>query len=460
MNGHRFDPTILREYDIRGIVGETLTTGDAKALGRSFGTVVARRGGRRICVGRDGRLTSPDLEDSLVAGLNDSGIHVVTIGLCPTPALYFAVQALDTDGGVMVTGSHNPPEYNGFKMTLGTGSFFGNDIRHLGELAAAGDYTRGSGQISNESILERYVDRIATDCRMGNRNLAVAWDSGNGSAGEAMEMLTARLPGRHVLLNSGIDGTFPAHHPDPTVVANLEQLIEAVQVEQCDLGIAFDGDGDRIGVIDGEGQVLWGDQLMTVWAEEVLAENPGATIMADVKASQVLFDRIGELGGLPLMWQTGHSLIKAGIAETGALLAGEMSGHVFFADKYYGYDDALYAAGRLLSCLSRDDRSLAEIRKNLPQVVNTPEIRFPCPEERKFEVVEEVRKRLAASGANVCDIDGVRVLTENGWWLLRSSNTQAALVARCEAATIADLELLKEELASQLRASGLEPPML
>ena len=460
MNGHRFDPTILREYDIRGIVGETLTADDALALGRSFGTVVARGGGQRICVGRDGRLTSQDLEDSLVAGLNDSGIHVVSIGLCPTPALYFAVQLLETDGGVMVTGSHNPPEFNGFKMTLGTGSFFGDDIRRLGEMAAAGDYTSGIGQISYEAILERYVDRIATDCRMGNRSLAVAWDSGNGSAGKAMEMLVARLPGRHVLLNSSIDGTFPAHHPDPTVAANLEQLIEAVQAEQCDLGIAFDGDGDRIGVVDGEGQVLWGDQLMTVWAEEVLAENPGATIIADVKASQVLFDRIDELGGHPLMWRTGHSLIKAGIAETGALLAGEMSGHVFFADRYYGYDDALYAAGRLLSCLSRDSRTLAEFRRNLPQVVNTPEIRFPCPEERKFEVVEEVRKRLAASGANVCDIDGVRVLTENGWWLLRSSNTQAALVARCEAPTISDLDPLKEELAGQLRASGLEPPML
>ena len=459
MNGHRFNPTILREYDIRGIVGDTLTLDDSVALGRSFGTVVARSGGKTVCIGRDGRLASPELQDGLVSGLNESGIHVVTIGTCPTPALYFAVQELETDGGIMVTGSHNPPEYNGFKMTLGTGSFFGKDISRLGEMAAAGDFTCGRGQTTHETILERYVDRIAADCRFGDRHLAVAWDSGNGSAGKAMEMLVARLPGRHVLLNTAIDGTFPAHHPDPTVIANLEQLIETVLVEQCDLGIAFDGDGDRIGVVDGEGQVLWGDQLMTVWAEEVLSENPGAAIMADVKASQVLFDRIHELGGVPLMWRTGHSLIKAGISETGALLAGEMSGHVFFADKYFGYDDALYAAGRLLSCLSRDARTLADMRKTLPQVVNTPEIRFPCPEERKFEVVEEVRKRLSQSGANVCDIDGVRVQTRNGWWLLRSSNTQAALVARCEAPTIAQLDPLKQELAGQLRASGLEPPM-
>jgi len=288
--------------------------------------------------------------------------------------------------------------------------------------------------------------------------LKVAWDAGNGSAGEAMVRIAGALPGEHLLLNEKIDGAFPAHHPDPTVVENLEQLRDVVLKEGCDLGIAFDGDGDRIGVIDGEGEILWGDQLMVVWSAEILAANPGATIIADVKASQVLFDQIAEMGGNPIMWRTGHSLIKAKMAETGALLSGEMSGHIFFADRYFGYDDALYAAVRLLSCLSQSDESLADIRKSLPQPFNTPELRFPCSEERKFEVVEEVRDRLTEAGANVSDIDGVRVLTDDGWWLLRASNTQDVLVVRCEAETPEGLERLKTALIKQARASGIEPP--
>ena len=290
------------------------------------------------------------------------------------------------------------------------------------------------------------------------RELKVAWDAGNGSAGEAMVKVCAELPGQHILLNERIDGMFPVHHPDPTVVENLQQLRDVVLAEKCDLGIAFDGDGDRIGVVDGDGEILWGDQLMVVWAADVLAAHPGATIIADVKASQVLFDQIAEMGGNPLMWKTGHSLIKAKMAETGALLSGEMSGHIFFADRYFGYDDALYAAIRLLACLSQRDDSLADIRRSLPQPLNTPELRFPCSEERKFVVVDEVRDRLAAEGANVSDIDGVRVLTEDGWWLLRSSNTQDALVARCEAETEEGLQRLKDALAAQVRLSGIEPP--
>ena len=397
------------------------------------------------------------MEEAVVAGANDSGIDVIRIGLGPTPMLYFAVNILHADGGIMVSGSHNPPEYNGFKMMIGTGPFYGDDIQKLGTIAAAADYAGGKGAHRDEAMLERYVDRVAQDYT-GGRELRIAWDAGNGAAGEAMAMLAQRLPGDHILLNEKIDGTFPAHHPDPTVVENLVQLRDTVLAEKCDFGIAFDGDGDRIGVIDGTGEILWGDQLMVIWAADVLAANPGATIIADVKASQVLFDQIAEMGGTPLMWRTGHSLIKAKMAETGALLAGEMSGHIFFADRYFGFDDALYAAVRLISSLARRDESLSDIRKRLPQSLNTPELRFPCSDERKFAVVEEVRDRLAAAGANVSDIDGVRVLTDDGWWLLRASNTQDVLVARCESATAEGLERLKSALIEQARASGIEPP--
>ncbi|MEX2453228.1 MAG: phosphomannomutase/phosphoglucomutase [Rhodospirillaceae bacterium] len=454
---HRFDPTILREYDIRGVIGRTLGTEDAYAIGRSFGTLIVRDGGSTVCVGYDGRLSSPELEEAVVAGLTDCGIDAVKVGLGPTPMLYFAVNVLDAAGGIMVSGSHNPPEYNGFKMMRGTRPFYGADILALGTIAAAADYVAGTGTSRSEPMLEPYVERILKDYT-GGRALKVAWDAGNGSAGEAMVRVTARLPGEHILLNETIDGTFPAHHPDPTVVENLAQLRDTVLAEKCDLGIAFDGDGDRIGVVDGRGEILWGDQLMVVWSEDVLREHPGATIIADVKASQVLFDQIAAMGGKPLMWRTGHSLIKAKMAETGALLAGEMSGHIFFADRYFGFDDALYAAVRLLGCLAGRPDSLADIRAGLPQPLNTPELRFPCSEERKFAVIDEVRARLAADGANVSDIDGVRVLTDDGWWLLRASNTQDVLVARCEAASGEGMDRLKAALVAQVRASGIEPP--
>ena len=457
MGAHRFDPTVLREYDVRGVVGETLSAADAYAVGRGFGTVAARAGGGEICVGRDGRLTSPELEAEVARGLADCGLDVVRVGLGPTPMLYYAVHALEAAGGVMVSGSHNPPEYNGFKMMLGTGAFHGDDIRGLGRIAAAGDYASGRGGGRTVPMLDRYVARVA-EGYSGGRGLRVAWDAGNGAAGEAMARLAALLPGRHLLLNETIDGTFPSHHPDPTVAENLAQLREAVLAEGCDLGVAFDGDGDRIGVVDGEGEILWGDQLMALWAEDVLAARPGAVVMADVKASQALFDRIAALGGAPLMWRTGHSLIKAGMAETGALLAGEMSGHVFFADRYYGFDDALYAAVRLLSFLAGRPDGLADIRKALPRLFSTPELRIPCGEDRKFAVVEEVKARLAAAGADVCDIDGARVRTGDGWWLLRASNTQAMIVARCESAAPDGLERLKAALAGQIAASGVAVP--
>jgi phosphomannomutase len=455
--GHRFDATILREYDIRGVVGKTLFEADARAIGRAFAVCLAEAGGKRVAVGRDGRLSSPALEKALVEGFAESGIDVVRVGLGPTPMLYFATATLDVDGGIMVTGSHNPSDYNGFKMVLGKKSFFGADIQRLGKIAASGEFRAGAGKVTSKEILDTYVARILKDYD-GKRPLKIVWDAGNGATGDALLKMAATLPGRHVLLNEKIDGNFPAHHPDPTEPKNLVQLQAAVAAEHADLGIAFDGDGDRIGVVDAKGRILWGDQLMTVLAADVIRVKPGATIIADVKASQVLFDEIARLGGTPLMWRTGHSLIKTKMAETGAPLAGEMSGHIFYADRYYGYDDAPYAAIRLIGILGRIEASLAELRDRLPQVVNTPELRFPCSDIRKFAVVSEVRDRLKKTGADLTDIDGVRVRTADGWWLLRASNTQDVLVARAEARDAKGLERLKSALVAELGQSGIAPP--
>ncbi|WP_198377634.1 phosphoglucomutase/phosphomannomutase PgmG [Neoroseomonas rubea] len=456
---HRFDQTVLREYDIRGIVGKTLKPEDAFAIGRCFGSVVVRAGGKRVAVGYDGRLHSPELEAQLVAGLRACGLEVVRIGLCATPMLYFAAYDQEADGAAMVTGSHNPPDYNGFKMMIGKKPFYGAAIQEIGRMAAEGDVVpERAGTDRTVDIAGRYADRVLQDWDGGDRKLKVVWDPGNGSAGPIVKALAARLPGTHFVINGDVDGNFPSHHPDPTVAKNLEQIIAEVAREKADLGIAFDGDGDRIGVVDDEGHILFGDQLLIVLARDVLKSKPGGTIIADVKASQVLFDEIAKAGGNPLMWKTGHSLIKAKMAETGSPLAGEMSGHIFFADKWYGFDDAPYSAVRLLGIIARMAGKLSEVRAALPQVINTPELRFNCEEARKFEVVREVKDRLAAEGAKVQDVDGVRVLTEDGWWLLRASNTQAVLVARCEASSEAGLERLKAQLVKQLVASGLEAP--
>jgi phosphomannomutase len=456
---HDFDPTMLREYDIRGIVGKTLHQSDAFAIGRCFGTVVARAGGHVVAVGYDGRLSSPDLEPSLVDGLKASGMEVVRVGLGPTPMLYYAAATLETDGAIMLTGSHNPPDYNGFKMVLKGKPFFGTQIRDLGAMAAAGDVVaEAAGSARDVDVAADYVARLISDWDGGDRILNVVWDNGNGAAGEALKRLVASLPGRHTVLFGEIDGRFPNHHPDPTVAKNLESLVAEVRAQKADIGIAFDGDADRIGVVDDTGAMMFGDQLLVVLARDVLKALPGSTIIADVKASQVLFDEIAKAGGKPLMWRTGHSLIKAKMAETGSPLAGEMSGHTFYADKWYGFDDALYAAVRLLGIVARMDGKLSDVRLALPQVVNTPELRFNCDDTRKFVVIEEVAARLKAAGAKLSDIDGVRVQTEDGWWLLRASNTQAVLVARCEATSEAGLERLKAALVDQLAASGLEAP--
>ncbi len=458
---YQFHPTVLREYDIRGIIGETLGADDARAIGRGFGTLLARAGGKKVAVGYDGRVSSTMLEEALVEALMATGLDVVRIGMGPTPMLYYAEASMpDVDGGIQITGSHNPANYNGFKMVFQGRPFFGADILKLGQMAAAGDWLDGQGSFEHRDIIDEYIDRLVEGLKgvAGDHlsQMRIGWDAGNGAAGPALELLAAKLPGEHHLLYTEVDGNFPNHHPDPTEEKNLADLKAIVAEKNLHFGIAFDGDGDRIGAIDGQGRVIWGDQLLMIYAEDLLRMMPGATIIADVKASRALFEKVAELGGKPLMWNTGHSLIKSKMKETGAPLAGEMSGHVFFAHEYYGFDDALYAAIRLIAASARLGKSVTQLRGEMPALVNTPEMRFQVDESRKFAVVDEVKARLSASGADVDFTDGVRVSTADGWWLLRASNTQDVLVARAESADHAGLDRLMEQIDAQLAASGLK----
>jgi phosphomannomutase len=458
---HQFHATVLREYDIRGIIGETLGAADAYAIGRGFATLLGRDGGTCVAVGYDGRVSSPMLEEALVRGINDAGLDALRVGLGPTPMLYYAEASIDeVQGGIQITGSHNPANYNGFKMVFRGRPFFGADIQLLGKMAAAGDWASGSGFSTQRAILENYVDRLVQGLDGIDRAqldaLSIGWDAGNGAAGPALELLVQKLPGKHHVLFTQVDGTFPNHHPDPTEEKNLADLKALVAREKLDFGVAFDGDGDRIGAIDGQGRVVWGDQLLMIYAEDLLKMEPGSAIIADVKASRALFDHVSAHGGHPTMWKTGHSLIKSKMKEIGAPLAGEMSGHVFFAHQYYGFDDALYAAVRLIAATARLGKSVTELRGAMPALVNTPELRFQVDEARKFAVVDEVKARLEAAGADIDGIDGVRVSTADGWWLLRASNTQDVLVARAESNDQAGLDRLLAEVDAQLAASGLE----
>ena len=449
-------PSILRAYDIRGVVPNELSEDDLYVIGRAFAAEMHALGGKRAAVGYDGRLSSPGLEQALVDGLVASGIEVFRSGLGPSPMLYFATHILEADAGLMVTGSHNPPEFNGLKMTLGGDAFFDKDILRLGRRVDAKDFVDGEGRLEHVDVFDRYVERLFKDLT-GTKTLKVAWDPGNGAAGAVTDALVAKLPGEHFVINSEIDGTFPAHHPDPTVEANLDQLKELVAREKCDLGIGFDGDGDRIGIIDQHGRVMWGDQLLALLAREVLADEPGANILCDVKASRVFFDEIRRLGGKPVMWKAGHSHIKSKMVELNSPLAGEMSAHIFFKHRYYGYDDALYSAIRLLSVLASADETLADILDAMPSMHNTPEIRFDCPDDRKFIAVDEIASRARAmKDVTIFDMDGVRAETADGWWLLRASNTQPMLVVRCESDTEAGLERLLDEVRSQLRESDID----
>ena len=449
---HTFHPSILREYDVRGIVGATLTEKDAYALGRSFAALATSEGVRSVAVGRDGRSHSLGLETALITGLTEGDVDVVRIGMGPSPMLYYATHELGVGGGIQVTGSHNPADYNGFKLLLNGRSVFGEEIQKLGRIAAAGEWSEGHGIVTDQDILDAYVNRLVQD--FGGGAFRIGWDAGNGAAGPALEKLVQKLPGEHFTLFTEVDGSFPNHHPDPTVEDNLTALKELVIAQGLDFGIAFDGDGDRIGAVEGRGRVIWGDQLMMILAGPVLNECPGAVIIADVKASQTLFDRIADLGGQPLMWKTGHSLIKSKMKETGAPLAGEMSGHIFFKHRWYGFDDALYAAVRLIEAIARSGESLSALVDSMPHTVATPEMRFEVEPSRKFAIVNEVLGRLRAEGLKVDSTDGARVMTGDGWWLLRASNTQDVLVARAEAREEAGLARLISEIDQQLALSG------
>ena len=452
---HTFHPSILRAYDIRGIVGETLGCDDARALGRAFAHQVASaRSSSRIVVGRDGRLTSPALEEALVAGLREAGAAVVRIGVGPTPMVHFADNRLAADGSVMVTGSHNPPSHNGFKLSLAGKPFFGEAIQGLATHTTVPPLDT-PGTIEEFGIRSEYVGALRNGLGERVRPLRVAWDAGNGAAGVILEDLTACLPGEHRILNAVVDGRFPAHHPDPSKAENLAELVATVRTENLDLGIAFDGDGDRLGVIDGTGAIVSPDHLLCVFAADVLARTPGAAILADVKTSETVFEYIKQLGGQARYGQTGHAHMRARVIAGDALFAGEMSGHLFFADEHPGYDDALYAAVRLLRTLGQGP-ALAERCAGLPRTFSTPELRIPCPDELKFSVVSEVESALRIQGIRPNTLDGVRVRMETGWWLLRASNTEAAIVVRCETYRERDLGALCAKVAALLANAGVD----
>jgi phosphomannomutase/phosphoglucomutase len=427
MNEH-----IFREYDIRGTVGIDLTESTVYDLGRAFGTFFRNNGARRVSLGRDARESSPLFGSLITKGLNETGCDVIDIGMVPTPVLYYSLFTQEVEAGVMITGSHNPPDYNGFKICLGKSTIFGGQINQIKEYALNGSFASGDGSTWERQILDEYINHISSDIKQGPRRLKVIIDAGNGMGGIVAGPLYRSLGCEVVELFCEPDSSFPNHHPDPTVLENLGFAIEAVKYQKSDLAIAFDGDADRIGVIDETGRVIWGDQLMVIFSRAILEKQPGATVIAEVKCSQSLFEDIRGHGGNAIMWKVGHSLIKAKMKETGAALAGEMSGHIFFADRYFGYDDAPYAGARLIEILSNMDQPLSSLLAGLPSTISTPEIRLDCPDEKKFDVVRDFTREFKHR-YEVIDIDGARVLFDGGWGLVRASNTQPVLVLRFEA---------------------------
>jgi phosphomannomutase/phosphoglucomutase len=439
-------PAIFREYDIRGAADVELLDADVETLGQAFGTYLQRHAGRKVNLGRDTRLSSPRLRDALMRGLKAGGCQVTDLGVVPTPVLYYSVFHLKADGAVMITGSHNPPEFNGFKVVSGTSTIYGEAIQEIRRAIETGGLARGEGSEKTADATTAYVAEVSSQFHF-SRRIRVCVDAGNGAGGPVMHRILEKLNVAATEMFFEMDGRFPHHHPDPTVLGNLEPLIAEVRRTQADFGIAFDGDADRIGVVDDRGTVIYGDQLMIVYAREILSRKPGATFIGEVKCSQSMYDDIAARGGHPIMWKTGHSLIKAKMKETHAELAGEMSGHMFFADRYYGFDDALYAACRLMEIVAGSGQPLSRQLGGLPQTVTTPEIRFDCPDEIKFEVVRQASAELRARHKTV-DVDGVRVLFPQGWGLVRASNTQPVVVMRFEATTPQLLKAYQAEVES------------
>jgi phosphomannomutase / phosphoglucomutase len=446
------NPAIFREYDIRGIADTELQSADIADLGRALGTLLQRRSGsKRISLGRDCRLSSPRLHDALLEGLLDSGCEITDVGVVPTPLLYYSAVHLKTGGAIMITGSHNPAEFNGFKSVCGPGTIHGEDIQAVRKLIEARDFERGHGSHTEFDIVTPYVDEISSQFKF-DRRIRVVVDAGNGTGGPAMHRVIEKLNCDVQELFFEMDGRFPNHHPDPTVPENLSQLVAAVKAGKADLGIAFDGDGDRVGAVDENGEVIYGDMLLLICAREILTRKPKATIIGEVKCSQVLYDDLERLGGNAIMYKTGHSLIKAKMKEVHAELAGEMSGHMFFADRYYGYDDALYAACRLMEIVAKSGKPMSAQLAGLPKMVSTPEIRIDCPDATKFQVVERVKEHFRGR-RRIIEVDGVRVVFENGWGLLRASNTQPVLVMRFEAANTELLADYRREVESALESA-------
>lgn len=460
------NPNIFREYDIRGIVGQDLTAQTVSIIARAIGTFFSRNNAKRIAVGYDARKSSPLFRDLLVEALNNSGCDVLEIGQVPTPVLYFTAFTQKVDGGVMITGSHNPADHNGFKICLGRSTLFGEQIQAIKNIAFSKKFASNNPIISSETIsfdelkpktetvdiLPEYQRQLLRRVTTGAKKLKVVVDAGNGMGGVTAVPLYKALGYEVVELFCEPDSDFPNHHPDPTVTENLLDTIKAVKENKADLGIAFDGDADRIGVVDENGRIIWGDELMVLFARAVLADKPNSTIIGEVKCSNKLFDDIAKNGGKPIMWKAGHSIIKAKMKETGAALAGEMSGHIFFADRFYGFDDATYAGARILEILSNSDKTLSQLLSDLPETFSTPELRVDCSEEKKFEVVKKIAEEFSKTN-EVITIDGARIVFENGWGLVRASNTQAILVLRFEADTEENLRLIQEKVEARVNAS-------
>jgi len=453
---HTFSDEILKACDIRGIVGEELNEKDALFIGRSFGTALVRRNKKSCVVGYDGRLSSPGLTDSLISGLIECGIHVVNIGLVPTPAVYFALAHLEADAGIIVTASHNPAEYNGFKFLTQEGPFHGESLQEFAVMSAGGDFAAGEGSCREQDITDEYIDYLIGFLDLPfQKEISVVWDPGSGAAAAVLAPFLARLPGKHKTICGEVDGTFPHHHPDPSLPENMKHLQEAVKEAGADLGIAFDGDGDRIGVVDSEGVMLYGDQLLVIYARDFLQANPAEPVMSEVKASRFFYDEVKARGGKPVMWKVGHTNQKEKMKEESIQLAGETSGHIFFGENR-GYDDALFASVKLLNILSESPLSLTDMRREFPNMYDSGEIRFSLDSAGRERLVTEIRERLAAEGRSFVDLDGIRADCADGFWMLRGSNTQPHITIRCEAATKEGLDACLKDMYGQLELSGIK----
>ncbi|MFQ5455131.1 MAG: phosphomannomutase/phosphoglucomutase [Nitrospirota bacterium] len=451
------ESNIFREYDIRGVIGKDLTIEAAEDIGMAFGTYLKKRGLHNISLARDGRLSSRDIHDSVIRGLLSTGVNITDLGVCPTPLLYFSLFQLEVEGGLMITGSHNPSDYNGFKLCVGKDTLYGEEIQELRRIIERNDFETGKGELTRLEIIPSYINCLKENFNGINiSNIKVVTDSGNGTAGMVAPQILSEMGCEVIELFSKVDGNFPNHHPDPTIPDNLKSLIAKVSEEGADFGIGYDGDADRIGVVDENGEVLWGDKLLIIFARDILEKRPSSTFISEVKSSQVLYDDIEKRGGKAIMWKTGHSLIKSKIKETGAVLAGEMSGHIFFADRYFGYDDAIYASCRLVEILNKfkskdaNFKGLSRLLDDIPETYSTPEIRIESPDDKKFKIVEKIKERFSKE-YKVIDVDGARILFEDGWGLVRASNTQPVLVLRFEANSKERLNEIREYVERELK---------